>query len=83
MNLQDEQFTCSLILGVFMSVLLPKMNYEVAQFLQNPLIKTSICVLFIMLISEKTLPFNIMFLLGIIMLFSTVEQKNIEKVLTR
>jgi len=83
MNLQDEQFTCSLILGVFMSVLLPKMNYDIAKILQNPLIKTSICVIFIMLISEKTLPFNIMFLLGIIMLFSTVEQKNIEKVLKK
>ena len=82
-NLQNEQFSMSLILGVFISMIIPEMNYDIAQILQNPLIKTTLCVGVVLLISRKTLPINIMFLLGIIMLFSVAEQKNLERILTR
>ena len=35
----EDQFTYSLILGVIIAVVVPKIDFNTAQFLQNPLCK--------------------------------------------
>ena len=83
MDLMEDQFTYSLILGVIIAVVVPKIDFNTAEFLQNPLCKTIAGVALVMFITPDNLQINTMLLLGILVLFSTVEQRNIERVIKK